>query len=184
MKKLIVLLFLPILLLSSCSMEPTIPDNSSTFQQFSDHKQAYQKTVEYFSTLEFDAMVSRNDYYSIEGSESFEGLYLQNMQNLSLSACENESIAELFRGSNVKLVDWIIREDLKICAFDMCIPGKNFDYGIYYTSGDSPIYFGDPSIELTPSGNGFSYEKKASYGAKFTYYTEKIDEHYYYYEIA
>ena len=32
--------------------------------------------------------------------------------------------------------------------------------------------------------NGFSYEKKASYGAKFTYYTEKIEDHFYYYEIA
>lgn len=184
MKRLMIFLMLPILLLSSCSMEPTIPDNSGTFNHFSEHKELYQEIVKYFSTLDFDAMVSRNDYYSVKGSESMDGLYLQNMQDLSISSCENQGLTALFEQSDVKLVDWIRREDLRICAFDMCIPGKNFDYGIYYTSGDTPIYFGDPSIELSPSGNGFSYEKKASYGAKFTYYTEKIEDHFYYYEIA
>ncbi len=184
MKRLLILMILPVLLLTSCSMEATIPDNSGTFSHYSEHKELYQKAIDYFADLDFDAMVSRNDYYSIEGSEAFSGLYLQNMQDMSISPCDDDSIVTLFEQSDVKLIDWIRREDLKICAFDMCIPGKNFDYGIYYTSGDKPIYFGDPSLELSPSGNGFSYEKKASYGAKFTYYTEQIEDHFYYYEIA
>ena len=74
-------------------------------------------------------------------------------------------------------------EELQICAFYMCIPGRNFDYGIYYVSEDKPIYFGDPSVTLVEKGNGFSYEKSASYGTKFSYYTEKIEDHFYYYEI-
>lgn len=184
MKRLMIFLILPVLLFSSCSMEPTIPDNSGTFNHFSEHKALYQDIITYFSELDFDAMVSRNDFYSVKGSESIDGLYLQNMQDQSVSACDDPALKALFEQSSVKLVDWIRREELKVCAFDMCIPGKNFDYGIYYTSEDFPMYFGDPSIELTPSGNGFSYEKKASYGAKFTYYTEKIEEHFYYYEIA
>jgi len=106
------------------------------------------------------------------------------MQNGSFQSCDNSDLQYLFEQTEVKLIDWIRREDLEICAFDMCIPGKNFDYGIYYTSGDKPVYFGDPGLELSPSGNGFCFEQKASYGAKFTYYTEKIEDHFYYYEIA
>lgn len=184
MKRFIILLILPIVLFTSCSMEATIPENDRTFSDYLEYKELYSDSVQYFISLEFDAMVSRNDYYSIQGSEGFEGLYLQNMHDMSISSCEDENIKKLFDQTGVKLVDWIRRENLQICAFDMCIPGKNFDYGVYYTSGDSPIYFGDPSLELSPSGNGFCYEKKASYGAKFTYYTEKIEDHFYYYEIA
>ena len=184
MKRFIVLLLLSAMLLTSCAIQPTIPENDGTFAQFMENKELYNNAVECFSEIEFDAMVSRNDYYSIKGSEAFENLYLQNMQDQSISEYNEKAVADLFQFTNVKLIDWIRRDELKICTFDMCIPGKNFDYGIYYTSGDDPIYFGDPSIELSPSGNGFSFEKKASYGAKFTYYTEKIEEHFYYYEIA
>lgn len=184
MKRFLILMLIPLLLMSSCSMEAAIPENDRTFSNYTEHRAIYHKAVEYLSELEFDAMVSRNDFYSVEGSEAFDGLYLQNMQDLSIISCDDVTLSTLFEQTDVKLVDWIRRENLQICAFDMCIPGKNFDYGVYYTSGEDPVYFGDPSLELQPSGNGFSYEKKASYGAKFTYYTEKIEDHFYYYEIS
>ncbi len=184
MKRFLILLLLSVLFMSSCSIEATIPENSRTFSHYLDNKELYQDAVSYFETLDFPALVSRNDYYSIKGSEDYTDLYIQNMDDLSISACKNPSIQILFEQTDVKLIDWIRMGNLEVCAFDMCIPGKNFDYGILYTSEDSPIYFGDPSVELAPSGNGFCYEKKASYGAKFTYYTEKIADHFYYYEIA
>ncbi len=184
MKRFFVVLMIPILFLTSCSIEPTIPENARTFSQYMEQKSLYLECVSYFESIEYDAMVSRNDYYSIQGTENITGIYLQNMKDKSISVCDSQPLNALFDQSSVKLVDWIRRGDLSICAFDMCIPGKNFDYGIYYTSGDSPIYFGDPSIELSESGNGYVYEKKASYGAKFTYYTEQIEDHFYYYEIA
>ena len=183
MKRFLILLLIPFMLMSSCSMEAAIPENDLTFSSYTENKSLYLNAIEYFSELEYDAMVSRNDFYSIEGSETFAGLYLQNMQDLSIISCDEPSLSTLFEQTDVKLVDWICRENLQICAFDMCIPGKNFDYGIYYTSGYDPVYFGDPTLDLQPSGNGFCYEKKASYGAKFTYYTEKIEDHFYYYEI-
>lgn len=184
MKRFLFLLMIPVIFLTSCTIEPTIPENARTFSQYLEQKVLYQECVNYFETLGFDAMVSRNDYYSIEGTENFSGLYLQNMKDKSLSPCTEDCLVRLFEQTDVKLVDWIQRGELYICSFDMCIPGKNFDFGVYFTSGDSPVYFGDPSVELSESGNGFSYEKKASYGAKFTYYTEQIEDHFYYYEIA
>ena len=184
MKRLLFLLMIPVVFFTSCSIEPTIPENARTFSQYIDQKALYQECISYFQSLDYDAMVSRNDYYSIQGSENFTGLYIQNMKDKSIVSCNSEALSRLFEQTDVKLVDWIQRGDTYICSFDMCIPGKNFDFGIYYTSGEKPIYFGDPSMELTESGNGFSYEKKASYGAKFTYYTEHIEDHFYYYEIA
>ena len=184
MKRLFALFLLAGLLLTSCSMEATIPENTQTVSHFMENKQLYQDSISYFEAFDFDALVSRNDYYSIEGSEKFSELYMQNMKDNSFTACDDKALKALFEQTDVKLVDWIRREDVVICSFDMCIPGKNFDYGIYYTSGDEAVYFGDPSVDLTASGNGFSYEKKASYGTKFTYYTEKIEDHFYYYEIS
>lgn len=183
-KKLLILFLLLAMLLTSCSMEATIPENTQTVSHFFESKEIYEASVAYFDSLDFDAMVSRNDYYSVDGSEKYTGLYLQNMKDGTFSSCDDAALKALFDQTDVKLVDWIRRDDLEICAFDMCVPGKNFDYGIYYTSGDSPIYFGDPSIELEESGNGYSYEKKADYGTKFTYYTEKIEDHFYYFEIS
>jgi len=183
-KRLFIALLVPILLLASCSMEATIPENTKTVSFFRDNKQLYTDSVSYLQTLDFDAMISRNDFYSVKGSEKFSGLYLQNMNNKTFSACDIKEINALFEQTDVKLIDVIRQNDLLICAFDMCIPGKNFDYGIYYTSGDRAIYFGDPSIELSARGDGFTFEQKASYGTKFTYYTEQVEDHFYYYEIT
>lgn len=152
MKKVFVLVLLSMILFTSCSMEPTIPENARTFSQYTEQKELYQECISYFQALGYDAMVSRNDYYSIDGSEKYSGLYVQNMKNGAISACDHKSIQILFQQTDVKLIDWIQRDGLSICAFDMCIPGKNFDYGIYYTSADEAVYFGDPALELTESG--------------------------------
>ena len=131
-----------------------------------------------------DFLISRNDYYSPTGSENFTGLYIQNMDTSSFESLENPIIQTLFDSSDVKLFDTMRKEDLLICCFDFCVPGRNYDYGIYYVSEDKPIYLGDPAINLIENGNGFSYEQKASYGTKFTFYTEKITDNFYYYEIT
>lgn len=171
------------ILLCSCQMEEVIPEQGDTFSIYSEHEEQFNRSVTTLLDLNYDCLISRNDYYSPEGSENFTGLYIQNMADSSFSECNDPVIQSLFEETNVKLVDVIRIEELIICAFDMCVPGRNFDYGIYYVSEDIPIYFGDPSIQLIEKGSGFSYEKSASYGTKFTYYTEKIADHYYYYEI-
>lgn len=173
-----------ILLLYSCSMEPTIPENDQTVNDFSNNIHLYEKSVEVIEKIGFDCLISRTDFYAPEGSEKFDGFYLQNMKTSEFESFSDPDVEILFETCGIKLIDALFSEDSMICAFDMCLPGKNFDYGIYYTSEDRPLYFGNPSLELSPSGNGFSYEKKASFGVQFTYYTEKICNHFYYYEIA
>lgn len=173
-----------ILLLSSCSMEPTIPENTKTIQEFSQNIHLYQNSVHVLKEIGYNSLISRNDFYAQKGSENFEGFYLQNMETSEFLSFSDPNVEVLFETCSIKLIDTLFLEDSIICAFDMCTPGKNFDFGIYFSSEDRPIYFGNPSLELTPSGNGFSYEKKASFGVQFTYYTEKICDQYYYYEIA
>ncbi len=168
---------------SSCGMESVIPENSTTFAAFEDNAALYEDCVAILSAAETDCMISKTNFYAPQGSEDFSGLYRQNMEDNSFSVCDEPAILTLFENTNVKIVDYLQKGDLKICVFDMCIPGKNFDYGIYYISEDRPVYFGDTELTLAETGNGFSYEKSASYGSKFIYYTEKITDHYYYYEI-
>ncbi len=182
-KKLTAILLLFSILLCSCQMEEVIPEQGDTCSIYFEHKELFQNSVEALLKIDYDCLISRTDYYSPEGSENFTGLYIQNMSDSSFSEFTESSVQTLFDETNVKLVDFLRVEDLSICAFDMCVPGRNFDFGIYYVSEDAPIYFGDPSIPLIQKGNGFTYEKAASYGTKFTYYTEKIADQFYYYEI-
>jgi len=164
-------------------MEPTIPDNSNTFSKYKDNMELFDACVQDLNGIEYDCLISRTDYYAPEGSEDFLGLYIQNMDDLSCHEYENSHVETLIEVCDVKLFDVVHVEELFICAFDMCVPGRNYDYGIYYVSEDQPIYLGDPAKSLVQNGNGYSYEQPADYGAKFTFYTEKITEHFYYYEI-
>ncbi len=185
MKKNFLLILLSILLLlTSCSMEEVIPEQSDTFSLYFENEELYALCVEEAEKYSFDFLISRGDYFAPEGSENFTSLYLQNMSDSTFSSVESDNFRALFESSEVKLVDALRKEDLFICCFDMCVPGRNFDYGIYYVSQDEPIYLGDPAVSLTQNGTGFSYEQKASYGTKFTFYTEKITDHFYYYEIT
>lgn len=183
MKRFLFLLLVLTLLLSSCSMEEVIPNETNTFSMFQNHSELYRECVEAISMLEYDCLISKTNYYAPKGSEDFSDYYIQNMTDLSFSKLDIECVKLLFESTDVKLVDLVYHDDLMICSFDMCTPGRSFDYGIYYVSKDQEIYIGDPSVSLFENGNGYNYEEKASFGVKFTYYTEKITEHFYYYEI-
>jgi len=172
------------LFFSSCTMEATIPENGQTFSVYYDHSQLFIDCVAKLSEFEEDVLISRNDYFRQEGSENIEGLYLQSMKDLSFQAYSEECVQKMIDVCGVKLIDVAHKNGIFLCCFDLCVPGRNFDYGIYYVSEDKPIYLGDVTFQLSENGNGFSYEQPASYGTKFTYYTEKITDHYYYYEIA
>lgn len=180
----IFLLFCLSILLTSCSMEATIPENQSTFSIYFDHNDLFDQCVDVLDENGYDCMISRSDYYSVQGSEDIAGMYLQNMSDQSVVAFENETVQMLFDRCGVKLIDLVYKNGITVCSFDLCIPGRNFDYGIYYVSEDSPIYLGDITYQLQEKNNGYVYEQKSSFGTSFTYYTEKITNHYYYYEIS
>ena len=178
----IVLIFT--MLFSSCQMEPVVPEDQKTISGFSENENLYTDCVNYVSSLGFDALISRVDYWSPEGSEEMEGLYIQNMDDNSFIPCKEPCVVALFENTDVKMIDFISRDELNLCSFSLCLASKNFDFGFYFVSSDKPLYFGDLSAELTENGQGYSYEQKASYGVKFTYYTEKMADNFYYYEIT
>ncbi len=183
-RKFLILCLILTLLFTSCQMEEIIPEQGDTFALFYENESSYRESVDSLLAIDYNCLISRTDFYRPDGSENFTGLYIQNMSDSTFSECNDHALIKLFESSSVKLVDFMKVEELKICTFDMCVPGRNFDYGIYYVSEDEPVYFGDVSITLQESGTGFSYQKSASYGTKFTYYTEKITDHFYYYEIS
>ena len=172
------------ILLSSCAMEATIPENQESFTVFLENRELFSDCVEEIMAMDNDCLISRTDFYAPAGSEDFVGLYLQNLEDSSFQAYESLKIKHLMENCGVKLISTKHDAGLFICAFDMCTPGKNFDYGFYYVSEDNPIYLGDPSISLVESENGYVYSQKADYGTKFSFYTEKVADHYYYYEIT
>ena len=165
-------------------MEAVVPEDKETISGFTENKTLYIDCKDYITSLGYDSLISRVDYWAPDGSEGFDGFYVQNMEDNSFKALDEACILALFENSEVKMIDCIERDGLLLCTFSMCLASKNFDYGFYYVSEDKPVFFGDLSAELMENGNGYSYEKKASYGVKFTYYTEKIEDNFYYFEIT
>jgi len=182
-RTLCLILIISLFALSSCSMESVIPETGETYSYYFDNQTLFFDAVDVLEKIGHDAFISKTEYYSIENTDGIVDYYIQNMADSTYLPYDNTTVEKLFDVCNVKLIDVIYRGDLTVCSFDRCIPGKNYDYGIYYISNDSPVYFGDPTLPLTESGKGFTYEQSASYGTKFTYYTEKLADHYYYYEI-
>ncbi len=183
--KRVICLFLLLLLIafSSCAMESVIPETGETYNYYFANQAVFSDAVNELSKIGYDAFISKTEYYAIENDDQIVDFYIQNMTDSTCKAYDSATVEKLFDVCNVKLVDVIFRGDITVCSFDMCIPGKSYDYGIYYVSSDTPIYLGDPTLPLTESGKGYTYEQSVSYGTKFTYYTEKLADNYYYYEI-
>ena len=175
-----------ILFLSGCSaMESVVPENRDSMNRFRDHEEAYRTAVEVLVTYSDPFLIARaEEYPPATGEESVgEGYYFQNMRDQSVAPYEENSVEKLFFAAGVKLIDGVTNGEEKVISFDLCLPGKNYDYGFYYSSEDRPVYLGDLSAPLRQSDAGFAFDQKASYGSKFTFYTEKICDCYYYYEI-
>lgn len=172
------------MVLSSCQMEAVVPEDQVTISGFSENKSLYLDCISYITSQGYDSLISRTDFWAPEGSEGLDGFYIQNMEDNSFKPCKEPCISALFENSDVKMIDFIERDGLSLCTFSMCLASRNFDYGFYYVNEDKPVFFGDLSAELMENGKGFSYEKKASYGVKFTYYTEKVEDNIYYFEIT
>ncbi len=183
MKRYFVLLLVLVMVLSGCTMEETIPGQTEAYTLYYNNESLYLDAIEYLKGKGENCLISRTDYFSPAGSEDFTGLYVQSMDSQEFHEETNHGIQLLFETTEVKLIDYLVVDSLVICTFDLCIPSKNYDYGFYYVSEDKPIYLGDPAIDLTENGRGYSYEQSASYGVKFTFYTEKIKDNIYYYEI-
>lgn len=183
MKRFLIFLLVAVLVFSGCSMEETIPGQTEAYTLYYNNEGLYLEVIDSLKQRGENCLISRTDYFAPSGSEDFTGLYVQNMDSKEFYEEKDARIQLLFENTDVKLIDYLTVDALVICTFDMCIPSKNYDYGFYYVSEDKPIYLGDPSVDLTENGRGFSYEQSASYGVKFTFYTEKIKDNIYYYEI-
>ena len=185
MKRFLPLLFLFVILLTSCAAGTYIPDQNSSFSILLENRELFDRAVEETKANGFNCTVSSTVYYNPESVSSLTGTYIINMESNTAEKYQSAAFASLSENCSVKVIDLVVKEDgLLICSFDFCKPGRDYDYGIYYVSEDRPIYFGDPSAPLTRDQNGFSYTVKTGMGSSMTYYTEQISDHYYYYEIS
>ncbi len=171
------------LILSSCSMQSYIPEETSTVSNFLDYEDLFLLAVEETSLHPFDCLVSSTVYYAPDEIGELTGLYLMNMEENTCEKYTSSYFSSLSENCSVKLIDLVRRDELLICSFDMCKPGRNYDYGIYYVSEDRPLYLGDPTAALTERGDGFVFTQKTGFSSTMTFYTEKITDHFYYYEI-
>ena len=178
------LLVLLTLLFSSCAMESYIPEETDTISNFRDHEELFRLAVEETAQTPFDCLVSSTVYYTPDEIGEITGLYRMNMEENTCEKYTSSYFSSLSENCSVKLIDLVRRDELLICSFDMCKPGRSYDFGIYYVSEDRPLFLGDPSASLSAKGDGFVYTQKAGPSSTMTFYTEKITDNFYYYEIS
>lgn len=178
----ILLMILP--LFSSCSFEAYVPENEDTINLFAENMEIFEMAVNEAQNFEFDCLISNTSYYIPQEANELVGLYVMNMDEHEAHAITNTVFSTLMNQCGVKMIDVIHRGDLTICCFGFSTPNHDFDYGYYYSTGNAPVYLGDPDQKLDQDGNGFSFKKSASFGSSITYYTEQISDSFYYYEIS
>lgn len=183
MKRILICALCLILFLSSCAMENVIPEQEESNSVFFDNAALYESAVLELADISYDCLISRTEFYRPDEAGDYVGVYIQNMQDKSLVPYDGGAVKALLTGG-VKMIDMIRRDDLVLISFSLCIPGKSFDYGYYYSSANRAVYLGDPSRDLTPEKTGFVYTQKTSLGSSVTYYTESLTDAFYYYEIS
>ena len=169
--------------LSSCGMEPLLPEPSESASSFTDQISLYEDAVTELSEVSYDCLISKTEFFRPDGAGDYVGIFVQNMEDKSIFPYDGHAIKALLSGG-VKLIDKINRDDMTLISFSLCIPGRSYDYGYYYCSEGKPVYLGDPAQELTPDKTGFSYTKNTSFGTGVTYYTEQLSDFFFYYEIT
>lgn len=169
---------------SSCSLTASVaPEHTDTTRAFYENRELFLRCAEAVATLRENVLISRSDLYAPEGLGDRSGMYIENMESRTFSSFENRDVALLFSEAGIVTLDAVWHEDLCVIAFSLTKPGKNADYGYYYTSGEKPVYLGDPAAELDELNGSYRYEVKTSLGSGFTFYTEPMSDHFYYYEI-
>ncbi|MBQ3866827.1 MAG: hypothetical protein II776_07975 [Clostridia bacterium] len=184
MKRSLILLAALLLILTGCGMESVIPEQKISTASFSDLSSLYRDAAAELAKIDYECTVSKTDLYRPSAVSDFVGFYILDIKNGTYSPYDGEAARALIETAGVKLIDKIRNKDTEVISFSHCVPGRNYDYGFYYCSDDRPVYLGDVTLTLTISGNGFAYEKKGALGVNMTYYTERVENNFFYYEIS
>ena len=142
----------------------------------SEHRDLFVAAAQATRDLSDSAYISTIDYYKPSGApEDLTGLYVYDTNTHVTRALESKEITELFETCGVHSLGIRTQKGQYACEFS--IGGSNRVYnGVYYADPDVPLFLNDYSISLNENGAGYSYIVE-----KMNYYTEKIEDHFYYY---
>lgn len=176
MKRLFLVLLIVLSLTGCVQMEAVYPAVDEIFDKYTVHDTLFFRAAQEALAMEGDLFISTTSYYQPQNAKELSGLYVSDVKETSVRALENQPIATLFEMCDVKSMATRKEGDLQACEFN-CGGSGNYYCGVYYVSQDKPLYIGNFSAELAPSGQGFSYE-----GNGVRYFTQKISPHFYYFD--
>lgn len=117
-----------------------------------------------------------------------QGLYLQIVNedgSNSFFSLRNDVLSEVLNISGVMEIDTSASDNRFFISFDC--GGKGFGsvmtyYGFYYTQDDLPIGWGGEDVDLAQNSTGWTL--KESEDSDNIYYTERITDNWFYYEMS
>ncbi|MBE6551342.1 MAG: hypothetical protein E7665_04325 [Ruminococcaceae bacterium] len=183
--RVIVKLLIPVLclfMLFGCTFEQFQPDRAQIIDNFKANRDIFAGAVDEALAYEKDMYISTSDKYPVKDSETDEnivGVYSADVNEAGVSAYRSISSSafnNLFTICGVDAIATSYSEELSVCEFN-CGGSGRYYFGVYYTNDGSPLFLGDYGAELKESENGFSYKT-----SDITYYTEKIEDNFYYFE--
>ena len=173
--KITALLLVCLILLCGC-FDSYLPEQNEIEKQFLQNKVAYQKAAEAAFSYEGEHYFSTTQLSRPENWEGGEGVYIGDMeQNVNL--IENDALYKIFTNCNVYSMHTSVTSLMKVCEFNCAGSGSVYS-GVYYTSANEPLCLMDFSVQLAENGEGFL----AELGDWGYYYTEKIEDGFFYYE--
>ncbi len=170
-----ILILCPLLLFCGC-IESSYDDSNALFAAFEEQKTLFLTVATEAREYGESTYISTYEFFRPEDvQEDASGLYVHDLKTGKTRSLESEAIQTLFASGAVDSLAVNVQDDILVCEFNMG-GGRQYFNGVYYVEPDRPIFLNNVSIPLQADGNGFSYSVE-----NMNYYTEKWDEHFYYY---
>lgn len=147
----------------------------------SDSRKKYRRAGVFFVCI-----IAISLFFVFKDSKKDKILRLVNNNLNFLNQCvENKDYDKIYKIKEVKRIRRYYVSDDEIYIDFYCygfgiVPSSVY-YGFYYVSDDEPMGFQGVSVKLEPYGDGWKWKEVNGDNA---YYTEKIKDHWYYYEAS
>ena len=166
--------------LVSCGMQTYVPEKSEVIAVYENNSSCMLEAAEDMIKLDREVVVSHTDNYAIDSDDraitEYKGLYISDTFG-GYEKYQNENIESLLTGSGAKSISVTNSDGFSIVEFN-CGGGGKYYRGVYYSSDNSIKNLVIPDGRLIASGDGFIYD-----GDEVYYYTEELDDCFFYYEL-
>lgn len=157
-------------------IQSSYTDTDTLRQTYSENRQLFSAAAEEALSRGDSVYISTYEFFRPEGSDSqATGMYVHDLTSGETTGLECDVIESLFETCSVNSLGVKVEGEVRLCEFSIG-GGRQYFNGIYYADPDRSLFLNNFAVPLIEDGEGYSYSVE-----NMNYYTEKWDDHFYYY---